>query len=97
MAKAKLVLNIRTYFRNDVFSEIFIWSVPVPVRASLHNFKYSLAFVAFDECQLRYDNEAGKGDHRHSGAEEAPYRFESIDRLLADFEADVKGWLDDNP
>jgi len=44
---------------------------------------------------VRYDNEAGKGDHRHYGEREEPYRFESVERLLSDFAADVKrltGW-----
>jgi len=34
-----------------------------------------LAFVVDDECVLRYDNEAGKGDPKHIDAEEAPYVF----------------------
>ncbi len=41
---------------------------------------------------LRYDNEAGKGDHRHIGAVETPYRFTTPDALLADFWKDVETW-----
>lgn len=41
---------------------------------------------------LRYDNEAGKGDHRHVGSKEAPYVFGSVDELLDDFFADVARW-----
>ena len=41
---------------------------------------------------LRYDNEAGKGDHRHLGMREAPYTFVSVDRLLDDFLSDVAAW-----
>jgi hypothetical protein len=37
--------------------------VPRSVRTSGHEFKYSLAYVVEGECVLRYDNEAGKGDH----------------------------------
>ena len=55
-----------------------------------------LALVSEGVCVLRYDNEAGKGDHRHVGAIEAPYMFNGIDQLLADFLADVERWLDDN-
>ena len=29
----------------------------------MHGFKYRLAFVVNGVCVLRYDNEAGKGDH----------------------------------
>ncbi|MDE2369284.1 MAG: hypothetical protein KGN16_09940 [Burkholderiales bacterium] len=41
---------------------------------------------------LRYDNEAGKGDHRHVGTRDVPYAFVSFDRRLDDFLADVAGW-----
>lgn len=41
---------------------------------------------------LRYDNEAGKGDHRHVGTQEMPYGFVSVDQLLDDFLADVAAW-----
>jgi hypothetical protein len=44
------------------------------------------------ECVLRYDNEAGKGDHRHLGAVETPYRFTTSSQLLADFWRDVDAW-----
>jgi hypothetical protein len=36
-----------------------------------------------------YDNERGKGDHRHYGDHEEPYAFTSIEQLAADFQADV--------
>jgi hypothetical protein len=29
-------------------------------------------------CVLRYDNEAGKGDHKHIGTVETAYVFESL-------------------
>jgi hypothetical protein len=41
---------------------------------------------------VRYDNERGKGDHRHIGGKEEPYVFSSIDRLLDDFERDIRDW-----
>jgi len=43
-------------------------------------------------CVVRYDNEAGKGDHRHVGARERAYRFTSLDALQVDFWADVARW-----
>jgi hypothetical protein len=43
-------------------------------------------------CVLRYDNEAGKGDHRHVGGVETAYRFTSPEDLLADFWRDVDQW-----
>lgn len=47
----------------------------------MHSLKYRLAYVVEGECVLRYDNEAGKGDHRHVGTNETPYAFVSIDKL----------------
>jgi hypothetical protein len=35
-----------------------------------------LAFVARDICVLRYDNEAGKGDHVHIGNRERAFHFD---------------------
>lgn len=64
------------------------------MAGSAHRFKYRLVLVEYGVCVLRYDNEAGKGDHVHVGPVETPYRFEGVDRLLADFAADVKEWLD---
>jgi hypothetical protein len=37
-----------------------------------------------------YDNERGKGDHRHVRGREFVYRFKSPDQLVADFLADVE-------
>lgn len=45
---------------------------------------------------MRYDNEAGKGDHKHVGPVEMPYRFEGVDKLMGDFGRDVKRWFDEN-
>ncbi|MBP1850168.1 toxin-antitoxin system TumE family protein [Rhizobium halophytocola] len=97
MAKAILVQRTRNVLRDDVFAEILIWRVPVPLRGSTHGFKYSLALVAGGICVLRYDNEAGKGDHRHRGPQETAYAFSGMDSLLEDFGRDVRQWLDDNP
>jgi hypothetical protein len=36
-----------------------------------------------------YDNERGKGDHRHHRGREEPYRFTSVEKLVSDFLADV--------
>jgi hypothetical protein len=38
---------------------------------------------------LRHDNEIDKGDHRHVGDVEMPYSFDTYEKLLADFWADV--------
>ena len=57
-----------------------------------HEYKYSLAYVENGECVLRYDNEAGKGDHIHCADEDRPYNFTTPEQLLADFWSDVDTW-----
>ena len=67
--------------------------LPRAPRGSAHRFKYRLALVqAGLICVLRYDNEAGKGDHRHIGQREERYVFSDVDTLLADFWRDVEAW-----
>jgi hypothetical protein len=48
--------------------------------------------VVDGECVVRYDNERGKGDHRHLGAREEPYAFTTPQQLIADFMTDIKEW-----
>ncbi len=76
----------------DRFVEIVIWVVPEAVRRSTHGFKDRLALIVNEVCVLRYDNEAGKGDHRHLGTEEHPYKFTTPEQLLEDFRRDVLDW-----
>jgi hypothetical protein len=96
MAKALLLRRRRLELKEGLFVEELVWRVPTPVRGSLHEYKYSLALVDHDECILRYDNEAGKGDHRHFSGKETPLVFTDIDDLIAMFARDVEGWMDDN-
>lgn len=63
---------------------------------SAHGFKYRLAYVVCGECILRYDNEAGKGDHRHFGGKESTYLFTTPEQLIADFQRDIERWNDEN-
>ncbi len=43
-------------------------------------------------CVVRYDNETGKGDHRHFSTRESRYTFETPEKLIADFQADIARW-----
>ncbi len=90
--KAELLLKERHQISPRSFAELVIWRVPEPVRGSLHSLKYRLAFIVEGECVVRYDNEAGKGDHRHVGDREEPYSFTSPDDLLDAFWRDVDEW-----
>lgn len=88
--KAVLLTQTRVAYTESSFAEIVVWDVPHPLEGSKHSYKYWLAFVVDGVCVLRYDNESGKGDHRHTPEGEARYRFLSLDRLFADFDRDIR-------
>lgn len=90
--KAELLLDERHVLDARSFVELVVWRLPRPARGSFHRFKYRPALVRDGVCILRYDNEAGKGDHRHIGGEEERYMFTDTDVLLADFWRDVEEW-----
>nr|WP_294502497.1 DUF6516 family protein [uncultured Rhodopila sp.] len=90
--KARLILDERHQIRPEAFVSLRVWHVPKPVRASRHDYKYALAYIVSGVCVLRYDNEAGKGDHRHLGRAQFAYHFTSPERLLMDFWQDVDRW-----
>ena len=72
--------------------EVVIWELPEPLPPSQHRYKYRLFYGRPGEERIRYDNERGKGDHRHLAGLETGYKFESIDKLLDDFERDIEDW-----
>ncbi|MGD9951534.1 MAG: DUF6516 family protein [Burkholderiales bacterium] len=90
---AELLLDERHILGEAAFAEIVVWRVPVSVRGSAHEYRYRLALVVDGECVLRYDNEAGKGDHRHVGDKEYEYGFKNAEQLLGDFWSDVEEML----
>lgn len=87
--KVELLKKERIKPGDDAFADVLIWNVPAPVRASTHRFKYALAYVVAGRCVLRYDNEAGKGDHKHVDDVETAYAFTTMEQLIDDFWADV--------
>lgn len=86
------MLHERHQVSASSFAELRIWRISSPVRGSVHSYKYSLAYVVAGECVLRYDNEAGKGDHKHIDSNEYPYTFSDPAQLLSDFWSDVDRW-----
>ena len=90
--KAAELLRSRIVYSETAFAELVLWRVPKPVAGSTHLFKYRLAYVVDGICLIRYDNESGKGDHRHFGEKESAYQFATPDQLIADFQLDVARW-----
>jgi hypothetical protein len=95
MAKAALLLDYRAE-QGEFLVQMVLWQLPRSSRDRPHGLKYRLYFGRAGQTLVRYDNEAGKGDHRHVGTEElqVPYAFTSLDVLLNDFriECERLGW-----
>ena len=72
------------------FLKMILWSVPQPVLGSPHLLKYRLFYGKPGQRLVGYDNERGKGDHRHLEDQEQPYTFTTPEALVADFLDDVK-------
>jgi hypothetical protein len=90
MTKARLIIEDSGVLADVARWTIRVWLVPSPVPPSTHRYKYSLYYGYPGERVVGYDNERGKGDHKHLKGEELPYVFVSIERLLDDFAADVE-------
>lgn len=86
----------RIAYSESAFAELVLWRLPKPLEGSLHEFKYSLAYVVRGECVLLYDNEAGKGDQRHFGGKESANMFTTPEQLVADFQNDIARWNHEN-
>ncbi|BCO32027.1 hypothetical protein TspCOW1_21300 [Thiohalobacter sp. COW1] len=78
-----------------VLVEMVIWALPRADADRPHGLKYRLYCGCGGDCLVRYDNERGKGDHRHYRDREEAYPFQSLEQLIADFRLDcthLAGW-----
>jgi hypothetical protein len=89
---AVLLAGVKEVRDDGSIVEIVVWELPEPLPPSTHRYKYRLFFGASGVSRVRYDNERGKGDHRHVGDQEYEYRFSTVEQLLADFQSDVERW-----
>ena len=94
--KATWIARRRIVYSPSAFAELVLWHVPKPLAGSEHDYKYRLAYVVNELCVVRYDNEVGKGDHRHLGSLESNYKFASPDMLIVDFQKDIARWNHEN-
>ena len=94
--KTVQLVNARIAYSESAFAELVLWHLSSPLKGSAHSFKYRLAYVVRGECVLRYDNEVGKGDHRHFGKRESVYAFTTPDQLIAGFKNDIARWNREN-
>ena len=94
--KAVELFRRRIVYSEHSFAELVLWRALKLLAGSNHAFKYRLAYVVEGECVLRFDNESGKGDHRHFGGKEGHYAFSTPEKLIADFQRDIARWNNEN-
>ncbi|MEN8132108.1 MAG: DUF6516 family protein [Pseudomonadota bacterium] len=87
--KAELLYRFREDFHDGAIMEVVIWSVPEPVPDSGHPYKYRLFYGTPGQRLVGYDNERGKGDHRHRNDSEMPYPFTTPEKRIDDFLGDI--------
>jgi Family of unknown function (DUF6516) len=90
MAKATLVYRDRVDWPDGHILEMTIWRLPAASEERPHGLKYSLFYGRAGLRIIGYDNEVGKGDHRHFLGDEKVYVFRDVETLVADFLADVR-------
>lgn len=90
MPKAQLLVSVKEAFAGGI-REVVIWLLLEPLPGCSHRLKYRLYFgLPGGQCFVRYDNERGKGDHRHIQGTEEFYSFTTVENLLNDFDNDVR-------
>lgn len=88
--KAKLIFHEKNLLEDGYLLELVLWQLPVKTADRPHGYKYRLYFGDDKgNCLVRYDNESGKGDHKHIGKHEMAYQFVDQDKLIKDFYQDV--------
>ena len=88
--KAQRIFYDKAVLPDGSILEMTIWKLPHTTSDLPHAQKYRLYFGLNGKRIVGYDNERGKGDHKHLGETETRYRFVSVEKLVADFLADVE-------
>ncbi|HLG30748.1 MAG TPA: DUF6516 family protein [Candidatus Brocadiales bacterium] len=88
---ARLLYRSRFIYPDGAIREMVLWKLPKAAAERRHGLKYRLHYSSANSTiTIRYDNEAGKGDHRHYMDHEDPYPFLDVETLVADFLADIE-------
>jgi len=88
--KAILVYRKTELQPDGIKLEMVIWQLPVPTPERPHGLKYRLWAGRDGKTLVRYDNESGKGDHKHIGRIEKRYAWRGMSALVEDFLNDVE-------
>jgi hypothetical protein len=87
--KAEIIVADKIVFDDGAIQEMVIWRVPTPIPPTRYGFKYRLFYGFPGQRLVAYDNERGKGDHRHIEGREESYFFTGWETLIDAFLADV--------
>lgn len=90
--KAVQVIKAKEVRDNGSIIEVVVWKLPASLEPCTHKYKYRLFYGMSGVCRVRYDNELGKGDHRHINGREWPYVFSNLETLMQDFKRDIELW-----
>jgi hypothetical protein len=88
--KAELITRFKDITDEGGVIELVVWRVPQPVPPTTHGYKYRAVYSLNGVRVVGFDNERGKGDHRHLHGVERAYRFTTVDALVEDFIAAVE-------
>ena len=88
---ARLIYHEKYIYTDGAIREMVLWQLPDKSVDNPHGLKYRLYYgLADGTCVVRYDNETGKGDHKHIGNSEELYTFKKVEILIADFLEDIE-------
>jgi hypothetical protein len=88
--KARRIFYDKAMLPDGSILEMVIWQLPAPTDDRPHSLKYRLFYGRDGKRIVGYDNERGKGDHKHLLDVEKRYKFTSVEKLVADFLADIE-------
>jgi hypothetical protein len=88
--KAKRIFYDKAMLPDGSIVEMVIWQLPAPTDDRPHGLKYRLFYGRDGKRIVGYDNERGKGDHKHLLDVEKRYKFTSVEKLVTDFLADIE-------
>ena len=88
--KATRIFYDKAVLPDGFIVEMVIWQLPTSNAERPHGLKYRLYFGRDGQRMVGYDNERGKGDHKHILDVEKRYKFTTAEKLVADFLADIE-------
>jgi len=89
--KARLIYREKFIYADGGIREMVLWQLPGTTAERPYGLKYRLYYGLPDgTCGVLYDNESGKGDHRHFRGAEESYPFTGVEVLVADFLEDIE-------